>query len=234
MKKLHRLYCRIYPFFAAIMPYESPEWEKQYLFYSLLVKKLPNLNREDFTSGLLETIDFDKYRIQKEEERNITLDNTDATIEPIPVGSGAGKTVVELDILSNIVADFNTQFGGIEWTDVDEVRRQIQDLPRRMTDNEDFVNAVKNGNDQAAQIHFYNAIQGVVASMGEEKLEFMQKYFANNEFQNFINERIFQSCLLRIQSNESHKSSSNDWVVTDSADDSFKNYSVAAEECGVL
>ena len=232
-KSAMKNYCRIYPFFAAIMPYESPEWEKQYLFYSLLVKKLPKLNPEDFTSGLLETIDFDKYRIQKEEERNITLDNTDATIEPIPVGSGAGKTVVELDILSNIVADFNTQFGGIEWTDVDEVRRQIQDLPRRMTDNEDFVNAVKNGNDQAAQIHFYNAIQDVVASMGEEKMEFMRNYFSNNEFQNFINERVFQSCLLRIQSNESHKSSSNDWVATDGADDSFKNYSLAAEEFGV-
>lgn len=232
-KSAMKNYCRIYPFFAAIMPYESPEWEKQYLFYSLLVKKLPKLNPEDFTSGLLETIDFDKYRIQKEEERNITLDNTDATIEPIPVGSGAGKTVVELDILSNIVADFNTQFGGIEWTDVDEVRRQIQDLPRRMTDNEDFVNAVKNGNDQAAQIHFYNAIQNVVASMGEEKMEFMRNYFSNNEFQNFINERVFQSCLLRIQSNESHKLSSNDWVATDGADDSFKNYSLAAEEFGV-
>lgn len=233
-KSAMKNYCRIYPFFAAIMPYESPEWEKQYLFYSLLVKKLPKLNPEDFTSGLLETIDFDKYRIQKEEERNITLDNTDATIEPIPVGSGAGKTVVELDILSNIVADFNTQFGGIEWTDVDEVRRQIQDLPRRMTDNEDFVNAVKSGDCQVAQIHFNNAIQGVVASMGEEKMEFMRNYFSNNEFQNFINERVFQSCLLSIQSNESHKSSSNDWVVTDSVDDSFKNYSLAAEECGVL
>ena len=232
-KSAMKNYCRIYPFFAAIMPYESPEWEKQYLFYSLLVKKLPKLNPEDFTSGLLETIDFDKYRIQKEEERNITLDNTDATIEPIPVGSGAGKTVVELDILSNIVADFNTQFGGIEWTDMDEVRRQIQDLPRRMTDNEDFVNAVKNGNDQAAQIHFYNAIQNVVASMGEEKMEFMRNYFSNNEFQNFINERVFQSCLLRIQSNESHKSSSKDWVATDGADDSFKNYGLAAEEFGV-
>lgn len=67
-KSAMKNFCRIYPFFAAIMPFESPDWERQYLFYSLLVKKLPKLKREDFTAGLLETIDFDKYRIQRLEE----------------------------------------------------------------------------------------------------------------------------------------------------------------------
>ena len=27
------------------MPYESPEWEKQYIFYSLLLKKLHSVKR---------------------------------------------------------------------------------------------------------------------------------------------------------------------------------------------
>ena len=57
---------RCYPYFSAIMPYESPEWEKQYVFYSLLVKKLPKLKIDDYTDGLLDDIDFDKYRLVKE------------------------------------------------------------------------------------------------------------------------------------------------------------------------
>ena len=50
--------------------------EKQYVFYSLLVKKLPKLKIDDYTDGLLDDIDFDKYRIVKEEERAIVLENT--------------------------------------------------------------------------------------------------------------------------------------------------------------
>lgn len=194
-KSAMKNYCRIYPFFAAIMPFESLDWERQYLFYSLLVKKLPKLRREDFTAGLLETIDFDKYRIQKAEERDITLENVNAVVEPVPVGSGGGIPEVELDSLSHIVEDFNAAFGGIDWRDEDEVRRQIQDLPRRMAQDDNFVNAVRNGDSQVAQIQFNDAIQNIVATMGEEKLEFMQQYFANTEFRNFVNERVFRACL---------------------------------------
>ena len=194
-KSAMKNFCRIYPFFAAIMPYESPDWEKQYLFYTLLVKKLPKLKREDFTAGLLETIDFDKYRIQKQEERDITLENVNATVAPIPVGSGGGIPEVELDVLSHIVEDFNAAFGGIDWRDEDEVRRQIQDLPRRMAQDDTFVNAVRNGDSQVAQIQFNEAIEKIVAAMGEEKLEFMQQYFGNAEFRNFVNERVFAKCV---------------------------------------
>ena len=194
-KSAMKNFCRIYPFFAAIMPFESLDWERQYLFYSLLVKKLPKLRREDFTAGLLETIDFDKYRIQKAEERDITLENVNAVVAPVPVGSGGGIPEVELDSLSHIVEDFNAAFGGIDWRDEDEVRRQIQDLPRRMAQDDNFVNAVRNGDSQVAQIQFNDAIQNIVATMGEEKLEFMQQYFANAEFRNFVNERVFRACL---------------------------------------
>ena len=188
-------FCRIYPFFAAIMPFESEDWERQHLFYSLLVKKLPKLRREDFTAGLLETIDFDKYRLQKEEERDITLENVNAAVAPVPVGSGGGIPEVEMDALSRIVEDFNAEYGGIDWRDEDEVRRQIRDLPRRMAQDDAFVNAVRSGDSQVAQIQFNDAIQSIVADMGEEKLEFMQQYFANAEFRDFVNARVFRACV---------------------------------------
>jgi type I restriction enzyme R subunit len=191
-------YCRIYPFFAAIMPYESEEWEKQYLFYSLLARKLPVLKQEDFTAGLLETIDYDKLRIQKGEEQTLTLEDVDAEVEPVPVGSGGGIPEVELDVLSNIVEEFNATYGAIEWTDADEVRRQINDLPRRMASDEAFVAAVKSGNEMVAQIQFHQDIENIVADMGEEKLEFMKNYFENPEFQRFVNDRVFRACIRAI------------------------------------
>jgi hypothetical protein len=83
----------------------------------------------------------------------------------------------------------------VDWKDPDEVRRQIRELPKRMDADDNFVNAVLNGDSQVAQIQFNDAIQDVVATMGEEKLEFMQQYFANAEFRNFVNERVFSACL---------------------------------------
>lgn len=186
---------RCYPFFSAIMPYESPEWEKQYVFYSLLVRKLPKLKIDDLTDGLLDNIDFDKYRIVKEEERSISLENENTNVKPIPVGTGGGKPQPEMDALSSIVKDFNDTYGNIEWKNRDEVQRQIEELPARIATSVDFINAVRNGDKQVAQITFNDDIINIVAGMLEEKTEFVQTYFANPDFQNFVNARVFQAAV---------------------------------------
>lgn len=201
-KSAMKSYCRIYPFFAAIMPYESLAWEKQHLFCTLLVKKLPVLKREDFTAGLLETIDFDKFRLQQLEERKITLENVNASVAPIPVGSGGGIPEVEFGSLSQIIEEFNQTFGGIVWKDSDEVRRQIEALPGRVVQDDNFVNSMRSGNREAARILFHNLIRDVITAMGEEKLEFMQHYFANTSFRDLINERVFEVCQKQIAERE--------------------------------
>lgn len=189
---------RCYPYFSAIMPYESPEWEKQYVFYSLLVKKLPKLKIDDYTDGLLDNIDFDKYRIVKEEERAIVLENENTNVKPIPVGTGGGKPQPEMDALSSIVKDFNDTYGNIEWKNRDEVQRQIEELPARIATSVDFANAVRNGDKQVAQITFNDDIISIIASMLEEKTEFVQTYFANPDFQNFVNARVFQAAVSQL------------------------------------
>lgn len=191
-------FCRCYPYFASIMPYENPEWEKQYIFYSLLLKKLPKLKIDDNTQGILNDIDFDKYRIVKEEERAIVLENENTSINPIPVGTGSGKPTPEMDALSNIVKDFNDTYGNIEWKNRDEVQRQIEELPARIASSVDFVNAVRNGDRQVARITFNDDIINIVAGMLEEKTEFVQTYFANQDFQNFVNARVFQAAVSRL------------------------------------
>lgn len=190
---------RCYPYFSSIMPFESAEWEKQYIFYSLLVKKLPKLKIDDFTEGLIDNIDFDKYRIVKEEERQIVLENENAEVAPVPVGHGTGKPVPEMEALSTIVKDFNELFGNIDWKNRDEVQRQINELPARIAGSVDFANAVKNGDSQVAQITFNDDMIAIVAAMLEEKTEFVQAYFGNKDFQNFVNARVYQAALSRLR-----------------------------------
>lgn len=190
---------RCYPYFSSIMPFESAEWEKQYIFYSLLVKKLPKLKIDDFTEGLIDNIDFDKYRIVKEEERQIVLENENAEVAPVPVGHGTGKPEPEMEALSTIVKDFNELFGNIDWKNRDEVQRQINELPARIAGSVDFANAVKNGDSQVAQITFNDDMIAIVAAMLEEKTEFVQTYFGNKDFQNFVNARVYQAAVCRLR-----------------------------------
>lgn len=192
-------FCRCYPYFSAIMPFESPDWEKQYVFYLLLVKKLPKLKIDDCTDGLLDNVDFDKYRMVKEEERQLVLENENAEVKPVPVGLGMGMPQPEMEALSNIVKDFNELFGNIDWKNRDEVQRQINELPKRIASSVDFVNAVKNGDRQVAQITFNDDMVAIVAAMLEEKTEFVQTYFNNPDFQNFVNARVYQAAVSQLR-----------------------------------
>lgn len=80
------------------------------------------------------------------------------------------------------------------------MQRQISELPTRIAKSVDFVNAVKNGDRQAAQITFNDDIITIVAGMLEEKTEFVQTYFGNPDFQNFVNARVFSAVMNRLGS----------------------------------
>lgn len=200
-KSAIKSFIRCYPYLSAIMPYESMEWEKQYIFYSLLVKKLPKLKTDSDTEGLLNAIDFDKYRVIKEEERSIALENKDSEISTVPVGTGGGKPEPDPDDLSNIIKDFNDKFGNIDWKDGDEVQKQINELPKRIINSESFVDAVKNGDNHTIQITFNADIKKIVAAMLEEKTEFVQTYFEKEDFRNFVNERVLNAAIKQLYTN---------------------------------
>ena len=191
VKSAMKNFCRVYPFFAAITALKSVRWEAYYTFYALLVPKLPLLKREDLTKGLLECVSFDKLRVEKKEEQNLALENKNTEIDPIPVSENAGgKKDIELELLSNIVDDFNERFGDIPWTDEDEVRKQIRELPSRIRKDKKFVKAVTDHNSDMVQVLFGELIEEAVTNMGNEKLEFMRQFFNNEVFRKFVKDRV--------------------------------------------
>lgn len=185
-------YLRTYPFLAAIIPYRSIEWEKLNTFYMLLVHKLPTLKGEDLTIGLIESIDFDQYRLIKGEEQHIQLQNESAEIDPIPVGSGKGPTAPDMQPLSSILDEFNQMFGGIQWEHPEQARAQLEQLPERLYSDPAFINAAMNSNREVAQSQCNATLMNIVAQLLSENTEFCRNYFDNPTFMNFINERVFQ------------------------------------------
>lgn len=182
-------FLRTYPFIAAVMPFKSQEWEMLNTYYMLLVHKLPVLKGEDFTEGLLEAIDFDQYRLVKGAEHKIELENTNSEIDPIPVGQPKGKGEPVMEKLSDILDEFN----GINWLNVDEAKRQLEQLPERLQADEAFVNAVRNSNRETAMQQFSNSMMKIAVQMLNENTEFTRNYLDNPDFMNFINQRVFQT-----------------------------------------
>ena len=190
-------FLRTYPFIAAVTSYKSLEWEKLNTYFMLLVHKLPKLKDEDFTSGLIEAIDLDQMQVTKLGDAKIALENTDAEIEPIPMGKGkGGKSEPEMTKLSDILEQFN----GINWQNIELAKQQLDELPNRIKGDEAFVNAAKNSNKATAQQQFNSSMLMVVAKMLNENTEFCRQYLDNPDFMNFINERVFQNVYQQVNS----------------------------------
>lgn len=184
-----KAFLRTYPFLAAVLPFKSVEWEKLNTYYSLLIHKLPVLKGEDFTEGLIEAIDFDQYRIIKGEEQKIELDNSDAEIEPTPVGTPKGKSDPDMAKLSEILDEFN----GINWLDKEKAKQQLEELPIRLQADEAFVNAARNSDRETAQQQCNMSLMMIIARMLNENTEFCRNYLDNPDFMNFINQRVFNT-----------------------------------------
>lgn len=193
-KSAMKNFVRIYTFLAAIMPFGSEDWEKRWTFYKYLVTKLPKLKREDFTEGLLESIDFDQLRIVEQEAAKISLENENAEIAPVPTGNGAvGKKEPDLVKLSDILEEFNQRYGGVDWEYPDKVKKDIDELPKELAENESFANAVLHADESTVQIEGNDALQQIIVKNMAARSELFRIFLENQEFQNFLVERVINA-----------------------------------------
>lgn len=199
-KSAMKNFVRIYTFLAAIMPFGSEDWEKRWTFYKYLVTKLPKLKREDFTEGLLESIDFDQLRIVEQEAAKISLENENAEIAPVPTGNGAaGKKEPDLVKLSDILEEFNQRYGGVDWEYPDKVKKDIDELPKELAENESFANAVLHADESTVQIEGGDALQQIIVKNMAARSELFRIFLENQEFQNFLVERVINVARTMVQ-----------------------------------
>ena len=124
-------FCRSYAFLVQILPYADIGWEKLSIFLNFLVPKLPAPVEEDLSKGILEVIDMDSYRVEKQAAESILLADEDAEIDPAPPTGGGQLPEPDMNPLSVILAEFN-QLWGTEFTDADQVGQLIAGIPERV------------------------------------------------------------------------------------------------------
>lgn len=113
----------------------------------------------------------------------------------MPIGTGkGGKKEPEMAKLSDILEQFND----IHWQNIEAVKVQIDSLPDRLQADQNFVNAAKNSNKETAQKQGFTSMMGIVIKMMSESTEFCRQYLDNKNFQNAINERVFQQVYSKV------------------------------------
>ncbi len=187
-----KAFLRTYGFLSQVLPYANTEWEKLSIFLTFLVPKLPAPIEEDLSRGILEAIDMDSYRVEKRSTMRIQLADEEGDIGPVPASGGGHKPEPELDRLSNIIKEFNEQFGNIPWSDADRVHRLItEEIPARVAADEAYRNAVEHSDRQNARIEHDNALRRVMTSLIQDDTELFKQYMDNEGFRRWLTDRVF-------------------------------------------
>jgi len=187
-----KAFVRTYAFLSAMLPYTQADWERLSIVLNLLVPKLPAPKEEDLSRGILETIDMDSYRVEKQAAMKIALEDTDGSLEPVPTTGGGSKPEPELEPLSQILKIFNDQFGSIPWKDEDRVRRMIaEEIPQRVAADIAYRNAQANSGATNARIEHDKALSRVLIDLMKDDTELFRQYSDNDSFRKWLADTVF-------------------------------------------
>ncbi len=186
-------FVRTYGFLSSVLPYSNAGWEKRSIFLNFLISKLPAPQEEDLSRGILDAIDMDSYRAEKQAMQKILLPDEDAEIDPVPTTGGAYRPEPELDHLSNIIKVFNDHFGGIDWADADRVQRMIAfDIPARVAADTAFRNARQNSDKENTRLEHDKALLRVMRSVMKDDTELFKQFMDNESFKQWMSETVFR------------------------------------------
>ena len=190
-----KAFLRTYSYLAKLLDFNNIYWEQLWWYLKYLLPKLTIPNDDDFTDGLLETIDMDSYRPSKIGTEKINLAEEPGSLDPISVIVSGGKSESEFDTLENILQIFNHRFGDVDWTDKDKVNQILtQQIPAAMKADKRMMDAITTSPDkQNAKISSDNKVEELMQQYLFSQTEIFKKFTTDLDFQRRYKEFIFDS-----------------------------------------
>ena len=187
-----KAFVRTYGFLSSVLPYTNAAWEKRSIFLNFLINKLPAPTEEDLAKGILDAIDMDSYRVEKQAMQKILLPDEDAEIDPVPLSGGGHVPEPELDRLSNIIREFNDLFGDIEWADNDRINKLITEtIPAKAAEDNAFRNARINSDKVNASVEYDSALERVMVDVMNDDMTLFKRFMDDERFRRWLRDRTF-------------------------------------------
>ena len=184
-------FTRLYAFLSQILPYSNAGWEKLSIFLNLLIPKLPAPQEDDLSLGILESVDMESYRAEKQATTHIVLADEDAEIDPIQAERSGGIQEPLLEPLSLILDEFNKRWGDF-FSDPEQAKELIKAMPEKVNKDTAYQNAKMYSDQQNAQVEHDAALKRQVVAMLRGNTEFYKKYTEDPDFQEWLNTEMFR------------------------------------------
>ena len=185
-----KVFCRTYSFLSSVIPYSNAGWEKLSILLNLLVPKLPAPTEDDLAKGILQAIDMDSYRVEKQAVLKIALEDKDAEIEPVPTDASGHKSEPELDRLSNILKAFNENFGTL-FADSDRVAQRIRDDIAPQVAADAAYQDAKANTPHTARLAHDQALGRVMQVLLKDDTQVYKQFVQNDSFKRFVGDMVY-------------------------------------------
>jgi type I restriction enzyme, R subunit len=185
-----KAFCRTYSFLSSILPYANKSWEKLSILLNFLVLRLPAPQEADLAQGILDAIDMDSYRVEKKAALSIGLQATDALIEPVPSGGGGAKPDPKMEKLSNILKQFNENFGTLFEEGDRIIRKMRDDIAQRAAADPTYRNAKANTPHTARLAHDQAVGKAMLTEVKDDTALYKQ-FVENESFKRFILDYVY-------------------------------------------
>ncbi|EAK0491823.1 type I restriction endonuclease subunit R [Campylobacter upsaliensis] len=164
-----KVYLREYSFLAQILPFNDIELEKLSILLKMLIAKIVPPRTEDLAKGILNNVDLNSIRIILESKKDIELEEDKGGVKPSSA-DGSSKKEVELERLSNIVREFNTKFGSVDFGTDEKIAKELMDLKDDIAKEQTFRDSL--GDEQNARRLFADIF----------KIQYLQFFKRNKDF----------------------------------------------------
>jgi type I restriction enzyme, R subunit len=189
-------FLRVYSYLGRILDFNNNTWEQLFWYLKFLVQKLFIEKTDNFTEGLIESIDMESYRPSNTGTENITLEEEPGEVDGIPVIVGGGKSDPDFDTLENILDAFNKRFGDIDWSDKDKVKEILtEQLPNEMKANKDIMDSIRHSDRQNAKISSDKKLEEIMQQYLFSQTEIFKKFTTDMDFQRRYKEFIFDTLM---------------------------------------
>ena len=189
-------FTRLYGFLSQILPYAQPEWEKLSIFLNFLIPKLPAPEEEDLSKGILEAVDIETYRTEKQATIRITLDDEDVEIDPVQAQRGGGVAETQLEFLSIILDEFNRTWGN-SFSNPEHIAESIEAMFGRVDEDTAYRNAQMYSDRQNAQIECDAALMKQIIAGLQDGTELYKKFTEDPDFRQWLSGAAFAATYLR-------------------------------------
>ncbi|HEO8743712.1 TPA: type I restriction endonuclease subunit R [Campylobacter upsaliensis] len=184
-----RVYLREYSFLAQILPFNDIELEKLSILLKMLITKIAPPRTEDLAKGILNNVDLNSIRIILESKKDIELEEDKGGVKPSSA-DGSSKKEVELERLLNIVREFNTKFGSVDFGTNEKIAKELMDLKDDIAKEQTFRDSL--GDEQNARRLFADIFKIQYLQFFKRNKDFFTQLDNKEEFKERVSNAIYE------------------------------------------